>query len=136
MMEAQLAKTEEKVSWSSAMALIGIEGVPPPPFERTPEELITFAEKWFSLPARHFSRKSDRKQNSVSVRNVVRQYLHHNYTLSLARIGFLTCRTDHSNVIHSLNNHNLWMGNNFEYRNLFNAFSAAALAEGFREAVK
>lgn len=120
------------------MTLIGVEGIPRPMVESAPDRsakaLVAFAEQWFKIKEGWFGTKGDRKPESTLRKHMVRQYLRHNYTLSLNEIGAITCKVDHSTVIHSLAKHSDGMLFDSSYKRKFNAFSAAARAEGYREA--
>ena len=81
------------------MALIGIEGIPRPKVESAPDRsakaLVAFAEQWFKIKEGYFGTKGDRKPESTLRKHIVRQYLRHNYTLSLNEIGAITCYDEH-----------------------------------------
>ena len=121
---------EQQVSWASAMALVGVS-LPKPVVSNTPEALIDFAEKHFSMPAGFFSKKASRSPQNVAIRNMVRYYLDRQYTISHGQIAHLTCLQDRSTVNHSLKKHSEWIGIDKKYTREYEAFSKEAMRLGY-----
>ncbi len=112
------------------MALVGVS-IPKPVVCNTPEALIDFAEKHFSMPAGFFSKKANRSPQNVAIRNMVRYYLERQYAASHAKIAFLTCRQDRSTVNQSLKSHSEWIGIDKKYTREYEAFSKEAMRLGY-----
>lgn len=112
------------------MALVGVS-IPKPVVCNTPEALIDFAEKHFSMPAGFFSKKASRSPQNVAIRNMVRFYMYKNYVVSTKVVAHLTCRADHSTVVHSLQKHAEWIGIDKKYTREYEAFSKEAMRLGY-----
>ena len=98
----------------------------------TPEDFIAFAIEHFKLdPQAFFHSRSNRRPAFVSIKHMVRHYLYFHYVISLKQIGQLTCKADHSTVVHSCAKHLDFVKVDFEYRKDYEAFQKEARARGY-----
>ena len=98
----------------------------------TPEDFIAFAIQHFKLDPQVFLHsRSNRRPAFVSIKHMVRHYLYFHYVISLREVGILTCKADHSTVVHSCEKHLNYVKYDSEYRKGYEAFQKEARARGF-----
>jgi len=118
---------------------VAVVDSPAPVGKTTPEDFMEFVIEYFKLDPQVFrNSRSSRRPAFVNIKHMVRHYLYFHYVISLKQIGQLTCKADHSTVVHSCEKHLNYVKYDAEYRKGYEAFQKEARAQGFhrREAWK
>lgn len=118
---------------------VAVVDSPAPAGKTTPEDFMEFVIEYFKLDPQVFgNNRSSRKPMFVSIKHMVRHYLYYHYVISLREAGMLTCKADHSTVVHSCEKHLNYVKYDADYRRTYESFQKEARARGFhrREAWK